>query len=315
MAKDEMKYVGSALVVALVVILALSGSLSGFGIGAKTSVGNTGTITHSGDCPSTHLTDVGVYAVESVKDTNGNEVVVGSGNAYIYHDGDTLPYDTLALSSSGYVFSNTGKELSCPTDSYRVIVGGSNYYYNDAVDGKTDFQAKHAKETLKFQLDKIGTFAVTADTATSFGQSSGQIANVSIAEGATYTDMKLKVAEGSGGVIRAPTVFVDYNTSAFDSVSIIGATPLATIPKMYSGYVTGYKLTDDSISNYGNIIGQLKIVAKSNTPRSEETITLKVSDLGNYISEGKIIDGYENLDSQDIGATDATYTFTVAAAP
>lgn len=305
MANDQNK----VLIVAVLALVGLVAWQSGVFEAGGAQEGEK--IERIGGCPDSMTTSIGTYAVKSVKSTDGEEVEIESNAPTdVYLKGDTSAYDTISA-GSGYQFG--AESLTCGSDSFRMIAGnGADYYHKEGVDGKEMFEATNAKQKYKFVLDEVGTMDVTADTASNFGQSSGSI-TLDVSAGGTYSDLEFNVKENSGAVVKKPTIFFDYNTTAVDDVELIGGQKVESIPTRLSGYEKGYKMTKDRLENYGKVEDGAKITMSSDYDGTAETITAKVDDVGTYVSEGKIHTGYEDLSDADIGATNVEYTFSVNA--
>lgn len=295
--------------IAVVLLLALAVGWLYMG-GTPFAAGATGgTITSQGAqvCPTDLKTTIGVYAVESVLKTSGEEQVVTSGGtAQLYRNGDTQVYDSLTLTGDGtYVWSTTGKELECGRDTFKLIVGGpgnhsgTGYYYTET----EEFQAGRAQENIKMVLDKIGTFKINASNATKFHTGYEDPIAQDLTAGATDQDVTLHIKETAGGVIRAPILCSNYYTAIFDEVSVVGGTEVP-VPTNVSGFESCYSLGVDKINDYETVDARLKIVVKSTATVAGAFINMSVLDKGAYISDGVLNEGYEDMDDRGIGALD-----------
>lgn len=252
-------------------------------------------------CPTDLKTSVAVFGIKSVLTTAGEEQAVNGTSAYVYKNDDTSVWDTITMLSAGYEKSTSGSELDCGEDEFRVIAGlaGSSGYYWEESEKKT---AGTASDRLKFTLDEVGTLTPLVYVSGTVPNASQTIAS---SAGATNTQGKLQIEEASGAVFRNPTIFFDYNTTAFESVEVVGGT-LGEIPTRLSGYEKSYTLGRGDLANYDLWNGiTVKAVLRS-TMVTNETVTILVADEGNFISNGEIVTGYEDLTDADVMASDSS---------
>lgn len=314
MAKNDTDYVKLALLVIVGgMFLSYAGVISIGGEEVKAPTDESEHITGKGSCSDDQMTDIEVTAVKSVLDSNDNEVeITSNADASIYRTEDTTSIVTINA-GSGYQSADNVVVCDKTGDSeFKAIVGDANsqnYYHTQKVDGQKWIKANAATKFLKFAVDEVGSFSVDADTATSMGQSSGSITK-DLAADQVWTDLSLNIQENSGAVVRQPTVLIDYNTSAFSDITIPNAETVDT-PTRLSGYEKAYKVSDKLV-NYDKVSETVKVhTSDSLVTDANETVTMKVVDKGTYVQDGEIKTGLENEDYNDIGASDATYTFEI----
>lgn len=277
--------------------------------------------TPSGDvaCPDTLLTKVGVYGVESVLGSNDQETVISTNaTARVYTNGETQAHDTITLSNAGTQFSTSGYELACGKDVARLIVGndtadaGAQYYLEEKDIGI----AESSEMKYKFVLDKIGSLSLTASNGTAFeiaGATAETGVRIGMAAGETSTAIILKIKENSGAVVRKPVVYINYSTTTFEEVSIVGGSETDTATRL-AEFEKAYTTGVDKVVNYDFVEKTLKVKTKSGASAGQYPVSIRVIDEGTYVQNGKVLYGHEDFNDADRGAADATIWVNVTVA-
>ncbi|RKZ11198.1 hypothetical protein DRQ25_00345 [Candidatus Fermentibacteria bacterium] len=142
--------------------------------------------------------------------------------------------------------------------------------------------------------------------------------NITMGKGQTYTFLKLKVQENSSDAAAQDLVeLVDYNTSAFQSITVVGATKLPGVPTVFNTYDVAYDL-GVSLDTYDSAVYDVVIKALTGVNPghvgSEENITFKTVDKCGYFAQdqatfispipGSIVGLQSDLNA-DVGITGA----------
>lgn len=289
-----------------------------------------------GVCPDSGKLTLRLNGIESIKDSNDNDVAIGSQNVGVYLKGQTSALDTIALNASGSAASTSGLEPDCGAPYHLIFPAAiSTTYYNTrypAVGLNTEdtcpgypgeWCGSAYSATYPLVSDTIGSFTLTATNGTS---GDWQASGMTLAPAGTdNSDMELRIKEAGGDVVHGPFVAaIAYNPTNVTKIEVTGATSgcgtlngvtvacpsygtvasynnastLFTYQKFYvvSGTASGLKANGKVEVGIRFVPGSVCNLYTAGTAADCDFV-IKIIDLGSRPKNGDVVQEYANSDS------------------
>lgn len=222
-------------------------------------------------CPGTLETKLRIAVYDALTPDMFDQLAVN----YKIFDAETGKY--MGLSGTTSATGETTVYVPCGKE-YKIIFYKDNGSSSDIYPVQIETKAKGASVYVTAAAKKQGCIrAVVWDTT---GTESDN--TITMGTGETYTQINLKIQENASySAAQDLVILVDYNTSAFKKITIVGAQKLPGVPTAFSGYEEAWD-TGVSLDSYGLKVFPVVVEAMPGVDPTNETITFKIVDKIGY---------------------------------